>query len=33
MRDLFKLCDEAAAEVTKGPHGWIKSLLLEKTED
>jgi hypothetical protein len=24
MRDVFKLCEEADADVTKGPHGWIQ---------
>lgn len=24
MRDIFKVCEEADAEVTKGPHGFVQ---------
>ena len=23
-RDIFKACEEADAEITRGPHGWIQ---------
>lgn len=23
-RDMFRVCEQADAEVTKGPHGWIQ---------